>query len=70
MSPEQKQTLDKLHNEHASIWSELEQLRTDILVVEKDGQLDLEAEKKQLELEEKLEKKDRDIQDFLEKYKA
>ena len=68
MNPEEKKEWDELHNEHAIIWRELEQWRTDIIVSRKKGTKNSEAEAKNKNLTEKLEKKDKEIKDFLERY--
>lgn len=65
MNQNKKEELEKLHNEHATIWRGLELLRTDVLVIEKDGNIDVDAEKKQQKLEEQLKEKEREIQEFL-----
>ena len=59
-----------LHNEHALIWRELEQFRTDLIVSRKSGIVNSELELKTGELTEKLEKKDKEILDFMERYET
>ncbi len=68
MDQDEKKEWNRLHNEHAIIWRELEQYRTDIIVSKKKGIDNLEAEKKNLELTKKLEEKDIEIKDFLSRY--
>ncbi len=68
MTKDEKREWNQLHNEHAIIWRELEQYRTDIIVSRKKGIKDLEAEKMNKELSIKLEKKDKEIKEFLSRY--
>ena len=68
MNPEELKEWNELHDEHAVIWRELEQYRTDIIVSRKRGKVNAEAEKKNEELSKKLKNKDREINDFLNRY--
>ncbi len=68
MSPDELQEWNKLHDEHAVIWRELEQYRTDTIVSRKKGVENLEAEKQSIILAEKLKKKEKEIQEFLDKF--
>lgn len=64
MGPEQDRKLKELHNEHADIWREMEQCRTDLMVSERNGNKDVELESQFRELEAKLKEKEQEIEVF------
>ena len=68
MNQDELKEWNKLHNEHALIWRELEQYRTDIIVSRKKGEVNEEAENKNEILSGKLKAKEREIKEFMDKY--